>query len=118
MVLPTQTSRARSIMNPTLCSYEPPLSQDFLVHRDFWECGERPLGPGVKGFAFEQDGLIHIPLIVAEHEGSGDVGRFLDRLSSRCRVITVTSTKLAGMLARRGWRKAPHLEFGDIWERD
>jgi hypothetical protein len=104
-------------MNPTLAVYEPPLSQDYLAHRDIWKCGQRPLAPFMRGFAFEQDGLILIPLIVAEREGCGDVGRFLDRLSSRCRIVTVTSTRLAGMLVRRGWKKHDHDEFGDMWER-
>jgi len=112
-----RTNYCRGAMNPTLAVYEPPLSPEFAATYDFWGCGDRPLAPGVKGLAYEKDGLIMIPLITAECEGSGDVGRMLDRLSSRCRIVTVTSTRLAGMLVRRGWKKHDSLEFGDMWER-
>lgn len=105
-------------MNPTVTIYEPPISRDEDARRcNYWACAERQLAQGVKGFAFEEDGLILIPLIVAEREGSGDVGRFLDRLSPRCRIVTCTSARLAGMLARRGWKKHRDEEYGDIWRR-
>ncbi|MGC2234243.1 MAG: hypothetical protein WBA09_22270 [Candidatus Acidiferrum sp.] len=104
-------------MNPTLTSYEPPLSPDFQGPWDFWTCGDRPLALGVLGVAYEAGGLIYIPLIMAAREGSGDVGRFLDRLSARCRIISVTSARLAGMLMRRGWICEKHDVFDDIWRR-
>ena len=105
-------------MNPTIAVYEPPISRDAsALDFDFWSCGDRQLAPGVKGFAFEQDGHIIIPLIVAEREGSGDVGRFLDRLSQRCRIVCCTSRRLEAMLRRRGWKMQPDKEYEDIWMR-
>lgn len=72
------------------------------------------LAPGVRGFTFKKNNVIFIPLIVAEKEGSGDVGRFLDRLSPRCVIMDVTSGRLEGMLIRRGWTQ---LKVGrnDYW---
>lgn len=51
---------------------------------------EYELAPGVNGYAIELDGLIYIPIIIAQREGSGDVGRFLDSLSERCRIPNVS----------------------------
>lgn len=89
-------------MNPTLKSYEPPTRQEGTAlipgHEDL-------LAPGVRGYAIEKDNEIRIPLIIAEREGTGDVGRFLDRLSQRCVVVSVTSNRLAGMLKRRDWKQ-------------
>jgi hypothetical protein len=68
------------------------------------------LTPGVRGHTFQQGEFIFIPLIVAEREGAGDVGRFLDRLSARCVIMDVTSKRLEAMLVRRGYRRA---EIGD-----
>lgn len=74
------------------------------------------LAPGVVGYAVEHQGAVYIPVIMARKEGSGDVGRFLDSLSARCRIANVTSPKLAGMLGRRGWRV--EIEEGcDVWRR-
>ena len=61
------------------------------------------LDVGVKGYAREKAGEIHIEFIQAEIEGNGDVGRFLDHLSPRCVIVNVVSSRLAGMLKRRGW---------------
>jgi len=74
------------------------------------------LAPGVRGYTFKKNGLIFIPLIVAEKEGSGDVGRFLDRLSRRCIIMDVTSTRLEGMLRRRGWKEFK-VNRNDFWTR-
>jgi hypothetical protein len=93
--------------------YEPPLSKEGspLIPGQ-----EGLLAPGVRGYAILADGKICIPLIIAEREGSGDVGRFLDSLSPRCVVPNVTSPRLAGMLMRRGF--APrHNDLVDVWER-
>ena len=103
-------------MNPTLSVFEPPVSPKDEAS-NFWKYGNRPLAPGVMGTAFEEGGLILIPLIVAEKPGNGNVGRFLDRLSSRCRIISVTSDRLAAMLYRRQWVCSKHEEYGDIWKR-
>lgn len=100
-------------------TYEPPLS---LSGTPFNLAREQPIAPGVLGYAIEEKGRIFIPLIIAEHEGDGAVGRFLDSLSSRCVIPTVTSGRLAGMLKRRGWKR--WVEFDEeihedveIWKR-
>ena len=98
-------------MNPTLQSYEPPISTHPFPERAWHQTTQ--LAPGVRGFTFEKEGLIFIPLIVAEREGSGDVGRFLDRLSARCVIIDVTSPRLEGILTRRGYRNV----IDDWWVR-
>ena len=103
-------------MKPTLAIYEPPTFGKGDA-TNYWMFGQEPLADGVLGTAFVEDGLILIPLIVAEREGSGCVGRFLDRLSARCRVICCTSPRLAGMLERRGWKMSDHQEYGDIWRK-
>ena len=64
---------------------------------------ESDLAPGVIGYAIEYEGEIWIPVIAAVREGSGDVGRFIDSLSPRCVIPHVFSSRLMGMLARRGW---------------
>lgn len=84
----------------TVVNYEPPcvpLGSPFEIG------DEGLLAPGVRGYAVETEGRIWIPVIYAEREGAGDVGRFLDSLSPRCIVPTVTSPRLMGMLARRGF---------------
>jgi hypothetical protein len=94
-------------------SYEPPLTRagSTLIPGQ-----EGTLAPGVRGYAILSNGLIYIPLIIAEKEGSGDVGRFLDSLSPRCVIPNVISSPLSGMLRRRGWR--PYFD-GEayVWER-
>jgi hypothetical protein len=64
---------------------------------------EYALAPGVMGLAIEHEGAVYIPVIRAMREGSGDVGRFIDSLSDRCRISNVVSNRLLGMLCRRGW---------------
>jgi len=47
-------------------------------------------------------------------DGTGQVGKMLDVLSDRCRIIDVVNLKLRGMLVRRGWtwtRKYAH----EVW---
>ena len=83
--------------------YEPPLSE--LKAGGSWIAGETQLAPGVLGFAYEQDGEILIPLIIAEKKGYGDVGRFLDSLSSRCVITDVINKRLEAMLERRGFKR-------------
>jgi hypothetical protein len=78
--------------------------------------GEGLLAAGVRGYAIEENGRIFIPLIIAEHEGNGDVGRFLDSLSPRCVIPNLTSPRLMGMLSRRGF--IPDWSEGvDIWSK-
>lgn len=81
-------------------TYEPPLTEEGspLIPGE-----EKELAPGVLGYAILAKGRIHIPLIIAAKEGSGAVGRFLDSLTKRCVIPSVTSPRLMGMLARRGW---------------
>lgn len=81
--------------------------------------GHEPLlAPGVRGCAYERGGRIEIPIMLAEREGSGDVGRFLDSLSPRCVIHCVISNRLVGMLLRRGWRETIEQIDGedvDVW---
>lgn len=80
------------------------------------------LAPGVQGFAFGTRKYIYIPLLMAVKEGSGDVGRFLDSLSPRCRIVDVKSDRLKGMLVRRGWkahvRALPRTLATAMWDDD
>ena len=99
----------------TVTDYEPPLSEK-PPGMESWKAGVRPLAPGVSGFAYEVNGEIWIPLILAEKKGAGDVGRFLDRLSARCVIVDVTSKRLEAMLVRRGWVKRLGTEH-DTWRR-
>lgn len=73
---------------------------------DELEFGKEPvLAPGVRGTAFDTPNGIYIPLVHAEKRGNGDVGRFLDSLPRDRRVCfpTVISSRLVGMLKRRGF---------------
>jgi len=67
------------------------------------------LAPGVHGDAVcrsnGKDRVLFINTIVAANPGSGDVGRYLDSLPRNIRIIvpSVISSRLAGMLERRGF---------------
>ena len=77
----------------------------------------KPLGllaPGVRGYAIEKNGFAYIPMILADSEGRGDVGRFLDSLPLAVKVANVTSPRLRGMLERRGFQMAIEEEC-DVW---
>ena len=95
-------------------NYEPPLS---VEGSPCLPGQEELLAPGVRGYALvSETGKINIPMIIAEIEGSGDVGRFLDSLSSRCVIPNVISLRLMLMLFRRGF--APRFDGEiDFWER-
>jgi hypothetical protein len=95
-------------------NYEPPLSRE---NSPLIPGQEELIAPGVRGYAIlGETGKINIPLVIAEREGSGDVGRFIDSLSSRCVFPCVISLRLALMLFRRGF--APRFDGEvDIWER-
>ncbi len=69
-----------------------------------------PIAPGVVGYTMERPEALYIPFIQAVREGSGDVGRFLNSLpmTQTIRVPNVVSSRLEGMLKRRG--------FVLIWE--
>ncbi len=101
-------------------TYEPPLSVIGSVCDFSLNDPTEQIAPGVRGQAFELDGRIFIPLIVATQEGNGDVGRFLDSLTQRCVIVNVTSSRLRGMLVRRGWKETfEPSDDGDvdIWSR-
>lgn len=68
--------------------------------------GGDELAPGVFGYAIEVDGAIYIPLVESVEKGEGNVGRFLDGLdkSKVWKFPNVISSKLAGMLQRRGFK--------------
>jgi hypothetical protein len=94
-------------------NYEPPCTK---AGSPLIPGNEGRLAVGVRGYAIKEGEVIYIPLICAEKEGSGDVGRFLDSLSPRCVVPNVTSPRLRGMLERRGWTSEHDGEV-DIWKR-
>lgn len=94
-------------------SYEPPCTK---AGSPLIPGNEGQLAPGVRGYAILERWTIYIPLIYAEKEGSGDVGRFLDSLGSRCVVPNVTSARLRGMLERRNFAPEYRGEV-DIWRR-
>jgi len=94
-------------------TYEPPCSEAGSL---ITPGQEEFIAPGVRGYAIQQGETVYIPLIIAENEGSGEVGKFLDSLSRRCVIPNVTSPRLAAMLMRRGF--APTYDEGvDIWKR-
>lgn len=76
------------------------------------------VAPGVRATIFDTPEGLYIPMIVAEREGSGDVGRFLDTLPTDRRIAfpCVISRRLAGMLVRRGFVDGVDNSeaFGDI----
>ena len=98
-----------------IIGYEPPLVRKDAPMRP----GSEPLlFPGVRGYAVEHEGRIHIPIVIAEREGAGDVGRFIDSLSPRCVFPCVISGRLEHMLVRRGWRRTFEKMQGepvDVW---
>lgn len=64
------------------------------------------LASGVVGYSIdEEDGSLWIPLIYAEDEGAGDVGRYLDSLPTDRTIVVpnVINPRLEQMLARRGF---------------
>lgn len=72
---------------------------------DRWLMGDEALGDGVRGYSVDTPDGLYIPYIAAEIEGDGRVGKYLDALPRDRRVVfpTILSTRLAGMLARRGF---------------
>jgi len=79
------------------------------------------LAAGVKGYAMRNDeGLVYIPMIEATQPGEGDVGRFLDSLSPKCRIPNVINKKLMMMILRRKWTSyeewaESHGEMVTVW---
>ena len=78
------------------------------------------LGPGVLGYAMRHSGPagpeLWVPMIVAEREGTGSVGRFLAALPAWTATPNVTSDRLRGMLQRRGWVVEQHDHEGEAYE--
>ncbi len=96
---------------------------NFPLTKEGDECpmeGEQ-LAPGVRGYAVEKEDGLYIPVIIAEKQGNGDVGRFLDSLPRHkpIKIPSVVSSRLRGMLARRGFIRGfeEDAEFGtvEIW---
>jgi hypothetical protein len=91
---------------------------------DLLRGGLERLAPGVLGYTAEVGPALLVPLVIAEKEGSGDVGRYLDSLPRDRPVIfpNVINERLAGMLERRGFRrgflKAPDVEAVDAYIRE
>lgn len=104
-------------MNLTTAPYEPPLTEGINSDARSWGIGREPdLYDGVLGLAYRDGDKIRIPLIIAEREGSGKVGEFLDRLTPRCVIVCVTSERLEGMLKRRGFKRSDVLINGMIMD--
>lgn len=82
------------------------------------------LAPNVLGYTIDgDDDSLWIPVIQAADEGAGDVGRYLDTLPHDRRVVvpTVLSSRLAGMLHRRGFVETYEVIDGEAvqgWFRD
>jgi len=74
--------------------------------------GHEPrLAPGVRGYTVWSHGELYVPLVIADHEGRGDVARYLDTLPTD-RVVkfpTVVSVRLIDMLLRRGFAWATEM---------
>lgn len=87
--------------------------------------GQEPkLAEGVSGYTMRSHGWYYIPVVAADHPGSGDVSRFLDGLprDENIRFATVMNPILAAALERRGFVKAKAYsrEIGgwfDVYER-
>ena len=83
-------------MSPLVaCPFPPFMGQDL-----------QPLAAGVWGLTRDDpDGSLVVVMIVAEQEGTGAVGKYLDALPVDRRVIVEAciSLRLAGMLERRGF---------------
>lgn len=75
------------------------------------------IGPSVHGEIVERADAVFLNIIVAQHPGRGDGGRFLDSLPRDKRIIVtcVLSEVLIGMLQRRGY--AYHAASG-CWVRE
>lgn len=79
--------------------------------------GQEPiLAPGVRGVLFDEPDGVTVTTVFAEKEGSGAVGAWLDGLPKDRRVTftTVLSSRLGGMLVRRGYKPVllEHPEVG------
>ena len=82
------------------------------------------LAPGVRGCTREESGVLWLSFIVAMRPGAGDVGRYLDALPRDRTVVVpcVVSSRMAGMLGRRGF--VSHMEHVDgmgevdVWTRE
>ena len=82
------------------------------------------LAPGVYGRRFDGPEGTYFPIVYAAKAGSGDVGRFLDALPREqvMKFPCVVSSRLQGMLQRRGFRlthewNADAEEDVDVWVR-
>lgn len=87
----------------------------------------KAIAPGVWGYTMEEEGALWIPVLVAERPGQGNVGRYLDSLprDRTIKVPNVLSSRLAGMLARRGFMACEEAcqidgvaECVEIWVRE
>jgi len=72
--------------------------------------------PGVNGRAYASGPYVVLWIIEAVEEGSGDVGRMLDRLDGSVIISNVSNPRLRGMLERRKWFRS-EIEGCDIWYR-
>lgn len=96
--------------------YEPPLAAD---DGRSWPApldSVYELAQGVDGYAVDLgSGFIEIRVIMAQQQGDGAVGQFIDSVSPRVVFPLVVSGRLRGMLERRGWRKVVTANGADVW---
>ena len=63
--------------------------------------------PGVEAIITERKGWLWVIVVVSRNEGSGQVGKWIDSLADRSVIfLEVNSSRLAGMLQRRGYRES------------
>lgn len=69
------------------------------------ETGLDLLAPGVRGYTRDRPSELWIPYIMAENEGNGDVGAYLDSLPRDRPIVipNVINERLYKMLGRRGF---------------
>lgn len=74
----------------------------------------------------EHDGVIYVPLLMADNPGNGALSRYLDQLEASTdkaiRIPNVINPRLEAYLARRGYQlrqewAAQFEEMVDVWER-
>lgn len=91
-------------------TYEPPISE---VGSTLTLGKEPETFPGIQGYAVMNGEEIWIPLVIGD--GTGQVGKFLDKLSPRCALVNVCNPKLTAMLARRGWQMSLEDAGVGVW---
>ncbi len=64
------------------------------------------LAPGLKGYTMEHEGATYVPVLFADHPGSGALTRYLDGLEATgvtVKIPNVINGRLEAYLQRRGY---------------